>query len=198
MRRSSMVRQPGIGPPREPWDRAGGPHHFFGLDVEEMAPRAQVVLALAVLAPVALSGLFLVAFVPGLWWIFTTYGWISFPAFGLLARGLSGAGPKLPAANTKERELLGTLREHGELTPATAAIETSLTVAEADGMLQELAEGGHLEVRVRGGGLSYALWGSENGAGVPRPGDQRVSLSKVPEPLRLAEAGQRSERQISR
>ncbi len=37
-------------------------------------------------------------------------------------------------------------------------METSLTVAEADGMLKELAEGGHLEVRVRGGGLFYALW----------------------------------------
>ena len=31
---------------------------------------------------------------------------------------------------------------------------TSLRVAEADETLKELAEGGHLEVRVRGGGLS--------------------------------------------
>ncbi len=50
------------------------------------------------------------------------------------------------------------LREHGELTPARAAMETSLTVAEADKMLKGLAEGGHLEVRVRGGGIFYALW----------------------------------------
>jgi hypothetical protein len=28
-------------------------------------------------------------------------------------------------------------------------------------MLKELAEGGHLEVHVRGGGLSYSLWDYE-------------------------------------
>ena len=140
----------------------------MGLDVEEMAPRAQVVVALSVLAPVALSGLMLVAFAPGLWWIFTTYGWVSLPAFGLLARGLAGvfdAAPAEVAAQTREKELLRALREHGELTPARAAIETSLTVAEADEMLRELAEAGHLEVRARGGGLYYAPWSAELGAG---------------------------------
>jgi hypothetical protein len=84
-----------------------------------------------------------------------------FPAFGLLVRGIAGTSedrPELSAANSKERELLGALREHGELTPARAAMETSLTVAEADEMLKELAEGGHLDVRVRGGGIFYALW----------------------------------------
>ena len=50
------------------------------------------------------------------------------------------------------------LREHGELTPARAAMDTSLMEAEADKMLEGLAEGGRLEVRVRGGGLLYALW----------------------------------------
>lgn len=145
-------------------------HHdgrFMGLEVEEMAPRAQVAVALSVLAPVALSGLLLVAFAPGLWWIFTTYGWISFPAFGLLARGLAGTFDAVPAevANeTKEKELLRALREHGELTPARAAIETSLTVAEADRILGELAGAGHLEVRARGGGLYYAPWRAEIGA----------------------------------
>jgi len=140
---------------------------FMGLDAEEMGPRAQVIVALSVLVPVVLSGLLLVAFAPGLWWIFTTYGWISFPAFGLLARGVAGtaeAGPKNVPAETKEKELLRALREHGELTPARAAIETSLTVAEADRMLGELAEAGHLEVRARGGGLYYAPWRSEIGA----------------------------------
>jgi hypothetical protein len=42
-------------------------------------------------------------------------------------------------------------------------METSLTVAEADRMLKELAEGGHLDVRVRGGGLFYSLWEPEEG-----------------------------------
>ncbi len=42
-------------------------------------------------------------------------------------------------------------------------METSLTVEEADGMLKRLVEGGHLQVRVRGGGLFYSLWESEDG-----------------------------------
>ncbi len=42
--------------------------------------------------------------------------------------------------------------------PALAAMETPLSMAEAGAMLKELAEAGHLEVRVRSGGLFYALW----------------------------------------
>ncbi len=56
----------------------------------------------------------------------------------------------------------------GPLAPAEAAMDTSLTVAEADRMLRELAEGGHLEVRVRGGGLFYSLWEREDGEEAPR------------------------------
>ncbi len=137
-------------------------NHTFGLVMAEMRPRVQVVAALAVLAPVALSGIALVAFAPGLWWVFTTYFWVAFPALGLLANGISGLSeeksetPLLTAS--RERELLKALERHGELTPAWAAMETSLSVAEADEMLKKLAEAGHLEVLVRGGGLFYALW----------------------------------------
>lgn len=150
-------------------------HHveFFGLDDEGMSPRLQVVAAALVLAPVALSGVVLLALAPGLWWIFTTYGWISFPAFGLLVRGLasmSKAKPGRVRTESGERELLRALREHGEVSPALAAMETSLSVAEAEGMLRKLAEGGHLEVLARGGGLHYALWES-----VPKGGDWRSS-----------------------
>jgi len=110
---------------------------------------------------VALSGLFLVVFVPGLWWIFTTYFWVAFPSFDLLARGISGlSGRKAEVASahsTGERELLEALWREGELTPARAAMGTSLSVAEADWMLKGLAEAGHLEVWVRGGGLFYTL-----------------------------------------
>ena len=81
--------------------------------------------------------------------------------------GISESPTELPATNGKERELLGALREHGELTPARAAMETSLSVAEADKMLKELAEGGHLDVRVRGGGLFYALWESDGEEAAP-------------------------------
>jgi hypothetical protein len=152
---------------RGSWGSRGRHGDFFGLDVESVSPGVQVAAALAVLAPVVLSGVFLVAFFPGLWWIFTTYGWISFPAFGLLARGLasSSAHPSRPRAprvtkDDEERELLEALRKHRELSPVLAATVTSLSVARAETMLKGLAEGGHLEARVRGGGLSYALWES--------------------------------------
>jgi hypothetical protein len=143
------------------WGPSPGRTRFFGLDVEDMGPRAQVATGLSILVPVVLSGLVLIAFVPGLWWVFTTYGWISFPAVGLLVRGVAGVSEGrvgLPSEESGERELLRALRDQGELTPTRAAMETSLSVAEADEMLRELTENGHLEVRVRGGALFYALW----------------------------------------
>ena len=53
--------------------RHGGFGHFFGLDVERMSPESQTFAALAVLPPVTLSGIFLVTFVPGLWWLFNAF-----------------------------------------------------------------------------------------------------------------------------
>jgi hypothetical protein len=155
-----LEKRPERQPDRE--DRRGS-SDFFGLEVEKMSPRAQVTTALAVIVPVALAGVLLFA-LTGVGWIWFTFCWVVFPAFGLLVRGIAGLSEgrtELPAGDDKERELLGALRERGELTPAEAAMETSLSVAEADRMLKELAEGGHLEVRVRGGGLSYSLWGRE-------------------------------------
>lgn len=137
---------------------------FFGIEAERFGPRAKVGVALSVLGPVALSGVLLVALVPGLWWIFTTYFWIAFPALGLLGSGLAGLGEERrsrPAAVDPERELLAALMSHGEMTAAGVAAQTSLSVDEADRRLRELAEAGHLEVRVRGGGLFYALWEAE-------------------------------------
>jgi len=140
--------------------RVAGPKGPFGLDADGMSPVAQVAAALAVLVPVALSGLFF-AYV-GVWWVVTTYGWVAFPAFGLLVRGAAGLGAARQTARASgadlEKRLLRALEEHGELTPARAAVEISAPIAEADRMLRELAEAGHLEVRVRGGGLFYSLW----------------------------------------
>lgn len=144
--------------------RRHGGHGIFGLDAEKMGPGARVAVALSVLVPVALSGVFLVVFVPGLWWIFTTYFWVAFPAVGLLASGVSGLADGRPvrvSEEAKERELLGVLGERGEVTAATVAAGTSMTVEEADRRLKELAEGGHLEIRVRGGAIFYALWEAE-------------------------------------
>jgi hypothetical protein len=153
--RSVTLRGTGFG---------GRRREFFGIDTEGLGPGAKVGVALSVLVPVVLSGLFLVLFVPGLWWIFTTYFWVAFPALGMLGSGLAGLGEEWRAraeAVDPERELLVALLSHGEMTPAGAAAETSLSVDEADRRLRELAEAGHLEVRVRGGGLFYALWEAE-------------------------------------
>lgn len=84
------------------------------------------------------------------------------PAVVLSVRGLAGllegrSGLAIDREQ-KEKELLGALARHGELTAARAALETSLSVSEADRMLSELAKDGHLEVRAREGRLGYALW----------------------------------------
>jgi hypothetical protein len=147
--------------------RRHDPDEFFGLDIEGMSPRAQLTTALAVIVPVALAGVFLFT-LTSVGWIWFTFCWVIFPAFGLLVRGIAGLSEgegraESPAGNSKERELLGALREYGELSPAQAAMETSLSVTEADRMLKELAEGGHLDVRVRGGGLFYSLWERDEG-----------------------------------
>jgi hypothetical protein len=152
--------------PDQELERHRDPDDFFGLEVERMSPRAQVTASLAVLIPVAVGAVLVFTLIPWLWWLIFVFGWMIFPAFGLLVRGIAGLSEgktQLPSASGKERELLGALRDHGELTPAQAAMETSLTVEEADGMLQRLAEGGHLRVRVRGGGLFYSLWEIEGG-----------------------------------
>ena len=144
------------------WRHAGG-REFMGRDVEKMSPGARILAALSVLLPVGLSGVFLVAFVPSLWWIFTTYFWVAFPAFGLLMSGIAALGEGRPvrvSEEERERELLEAIRESGEISAAAAAARTSLTVAEADRRLRELAEHGHIEVRARGGAVFYALWGN--------------------------------------
>ncbi len=115
----------------------------------------------------ALGAILVLSFAPQVFWLVFVFGWMVFPSVGLLVRGLAGLSATAlehriePAsAGSRERELLEALREHGELTPARVAMETSLSVAEADQMLKDLAAAGHLEVRTRGVGLTYALWAS--------------------------------------
>jgi hypothetical protein len=86
------------------------------------------------------------------------------PAFVAVARGFTeliesrARKSGTVTEESKEKELLEALARCGELSPALAALETSLTVAEADRMLSGLAESGHVEVRAREGRLGYALW----------------------------------------
>jgi hypothetical protein len=134
-------------------------------DVESMSPKARAVTRVVRGGAILLAAALLVLFTD-LWWLALIFCWIVFLALGTFARGVAGLmdlrrqEERLPKYD-KERELLEALRDRGELTPAQAAVETSLTVKVADEMLKELAEEGHLEVRVRGGGLSYSLWGYE-------------------------------------
>jgi len=62
-----------------------------------------------------------------------------------------------PGAKEKEKELLEVLEKGGEITPATAAMRTSLTVDEASKMLGDLARKGHLEMQTGEGIVSYSL-----------------------------------------
>jgi hypothetical protein len=58
----------------------------------------------------------------------------------------------------KEKELLEALVWHGKLTAVEAALESSLSVREAELILQALAAKGHLQVTVEHGRLHYSLW----------------------------------------
>lgn len=147
---------------------------FFGLDVEKMSPKAQAVTGVVTGGLILLAAALLIAFT-NFWWLIFIFGWAVFPAFGVFARGVAGlvdTRSEPPAANARERELLEALRKSGELTPAQAAMETSLTVNEADEMLKDLAAKGHLDVRVRGGGLFYGLWETDSEAVRKRSGDE--------------------------
>jgi hypothetical protein len=147
---------------------------FFGLDVEKMSPKAQAVTGVVTGGLILLAAALLIAFTQ-FWWLIFIFGWAVFPAFGVFARGVAGlvdTRSEPPAANARERELLEALQSSGELTPAQAAMETSLTVSEADEMLKDLAAKGHLDVRVRGGGLFYGLWETNSEAVRRRLGDE--------------------------
>ncbi len=85
----------------------------------------------------------------------------------------------VPDSREREKELLGALDEHGELTPATAAMRTSLTVDEASKMLEDLARKGHLELRTENGAATYAL-GERRGRELPG-GDPAPSGLSAPE-----------------
>ena len=63
-----------------------------------------------------------------------------------------------------EKQLLMAIRDAGSITPVEAALETSLTVDEAEEILSRLANRGHLLVENRDGVLCYALPGKRLGS----------------------------------
>jgi DNA-binding CsgD family transcriptional regulator len=103
-----------------------------------------------------------------LWWIVPVLGALVPVALAVL----DGPGPKLGRTGdkkSKERELLNVLAERDEITPATAAMRTSLTVDEASKMLGDLAGKGHLKLQAEDGIMAYALPDRDRlpAAGVP-------------------------------
>jgi ATP/maltotriose-dependent transcriptional regulator MalT len=101
----------------------------------------------------------------------------------------------VPGMREKEKELLGALEERGELTPATAAMRTSLTVEEAARMLEELASRGYLQVLNRDGVLAYTLFERDRPEALEPPseasspanltanGSSDAASGETPEPL---------------
>jgi hypothetical protein len=65
------------------------------------------------------------------------------------------------AERSKEQELLEALGRRGKLTAVEAALETSLSVEEANRMLSELAFAGQLELTVEHGRVLYSFWRRE-------------------------------------
>ena len=90
------------------------------------------------------------------WWIVPVLGAAVPIALAMLDKPRLATGER-DDRKLKERELLHALAERGNLTPAAAAMRTSLTVDEASKMLEELARKGHLNPQAEDGLVSYAL-----------------------------------------
>ena len=122
----------------------------------------------ALVVALVLGGLFLLSAVGPIFHFFPLFVllWLAFfvvgPAIRASARGRSEVSERREREpveeEQKERQLLEALERCGELSPARAALETTLSVSEADRMLSGLAKDGHVEVRAREGRLGYALW----------------------------------------
>ncbi len=131
-------------------------------DSEERASSGPLFGRGALVALVA-WGLIVLAFSAGgladvtrFWWLVLLFGAVA-PVVLVAVRGWASGRGAVDGARGAERELLGVLREHGELTPTAAAMLTPLTAAEAAEVLERLAREGHLEARVREGAIVYAL-----------------------------------------
>jgi len=95
--------------------------------------------------------------VTNLWWLVLVFGAAVPVLLVALQNWRSRAGRNLPADYNGERQLLDALRDRGELTPASAAMLTDLTVDAASDILGALTRKGHLEARARDGSILYTL-----------------------------------------
>jgi hypothetical protein len=96
--------------------------------------------------------------VTNLWWLVLVFGVAVPPLFVALQNRRTRPDSKRTADynNKEERELIDVLRERGEITPASAAMPTTLTADRASGILEALTGKDRLEARARDGTLVYA------------------------------------------
>lgn len=168
-------------------DRAGGAPSLDPEPIQISWVNWQSALYLFVLA---LSCVLLVP-LTAFWWVVPLLGAAVPLALAALQR--SGSVPEKPdSRGSGERELLKALAERGEtITPAAAAMRTSLTVDEASTVLDGLAAGGHLEPRTEDGVVAYLLPGYKRlpaGDGaheIPRaqPGAEADPAKRLDDPL---------------
>jgi ATP/maltotriose-dependent transcriptional regulator MalT len=95
----------------------------------------------------------------------------------------------VPGEREKEKELLRALEERVELTPATAAMQTSLTVDEASRILDKLTANGHVQVLNQDGILAYTLFKKEREPSLEASSTASLTangssdVTQTPEPL---------------
>lgn len=115
----------------------------------------------------SLASLFLSAFLTGFLGYLGPLPFLFLAAISLLAlllyagRRPSGRGAgRAPSGPGLEKQLLMAIQDAGGgITPVEAALETFLTVDEAEGILTRFADRGHLVVHSHDGALLYALPG---------------------------------------
>ncbi len=83
-----------------------------------------------------------------------------------------------PALGSEKQLLLTIATSGGGITPVEAALESSLTVDEAEEILSRLADRGHLLVQSHEGTLYYTLPGRRSGA----LGEARATVLKAARP----------------
>ena len=92
-------------------------------------------------------------------WPLFLFGISLLPLLGLSARRFfrRDTKPAAPSLGSEKQLLLAILDAGGSMTPVEAALETSLTVDEAEELLTRFADRGHLVVQSRDGVLFYTL-----------------------------------------
>lgn len=114
---------------------------------------ATVLLVIKILAHTAAGGTVIAADIPLAAFATATAVYLGIGFVKLSKQRQVRLGP-----TSKEDELLSAIRKSGgSIIPVEAAVETSLTVREADGMLSELASGGYLQLESRDSALYYSL-----------------------------------------